>query len=446
MSRFWWLVVCSLIALPTPSAGEEWPQWLGPQRDGVWREKNVLERFPPGGPKLLWRQHLGSGYSGPAVANGYVFVMDRRLEKDAAKPKNDFDRQTVIKGYERVVCLSASDGEVRWTHEYPCDYRISYQNGPRCTPTVDGDHVYCLGAMGDLLCLRVKDGKLAWSKNFIKDYGQEPAIWGWASHPLVDGDQLICMVGGEGTAVVSFDKLSGRERWRSLSARDPGYAPPVIYTIGGKRHLIVWTPEEVAGLEPETGKKLWSEPFPIRSGLSIPTPRLIDGNKIFVTSFYNGPMLLEITGEPEAKAKVLWKGKSNSEIRTDKLHAIMCTPVIDNGYIYGVCSYGQLRCLRVADGERVWETFKATSGSRPVRWSNAFLIPHGSRYFLFNEHGELIIARLTPAGYEELDRAKLIEPTSVTAGRDYVWSHPAFANRCIFVRNDREIVCYSLAE
>jgi hypothetical protein len=148
MTRNWWLLVCSLTVIPATSSGEDWPQWLGSQRDGVWREKDVLERFPPGGPKLLWRQHLGSGYSGPAVANGCVFVMDRRVEKDAAKPKNDFDRQTVIKGYERVVCLAASSGEVLWIYEYPCDYRISYQSGPRCTPTVDGDYVYCLGAMG----------------------------------------------------------------------------------------------------------------------------------------------------------------------------------------------------------------------------------------------------------------------------------------------------------
>jgi outer membrane protein assembly factor BamB len=433
------------LTLPATALATDWPQWLGVDRDGVWRETEILERFPTGGPKVVWRQKLGGGYSGPAVAAGKVFVMDRRTERDAAKPKNDFDRQTVIKGFERVVCLAADSGQVLWVHEYPCDYRISYQGGPRCTPTIDGDRVYCLGAMGDLFCLRVSDGHVLWSKNFVKEYQQEPAIWGWASHPLVDGEQLICIVGGQGTAVVSFDKLTGQERWRSLSAKDPGYAPPMIYTIAGKRHLIIWTPEQLAGLDPATGKVLWSEPFIARSGLSIPTPRLIDGNKLFITSFYNGPLLVEITGGDAPVAKVLWKGTSNSEMKTDKLHAIMCTPYIEADHIYGVCSYGQLRCLKVADGARVWETFKATSGTRPVRWSNAFLTPHEGRFFLFNEHGELIIAKLTPAGYEEIDRAKLIEPTSVTAGRDYVWSHPAYANRCIYVRNDKEIACFSLA-
>ncbi|HMP61223.1 MAG TPA: PQQ-like beta-propeller repeat protein [Gemmatales bacterium] len=440
------VVLAALFTLHAVAGAADWPQWLGANRDGVWLEEGILEKFPEGGPKVVWRTPLGGGYSGPAVAGGQVFVMDRRVERDAAKPQNDFDRQTVIKGYERVVCLNEADGQVIWTHEYPCDYRISYQSGPRCTPTVDGDRVYCLGAMGDLHCLSAVDGRVLWSKNFIKDYGQEPAVWGWSAHPLVDGDRLICIVGGEGTTAVAFDKMTGKELWRALSAKDPGYAPPVIFTIDGVRHLLIWTPRELAALVPESGKLLWSVPFESRQGLSIPTPRLIGGNKVFVTAFYNGPLLVEVTGGATPRAEVVWKGTSQSEMRTDKLHAIMCTPYSDGEFIYGVCSYGQLRCLKVADGTRVWETFKATTAGRPVRWANAFLTPQAGRYFLFNEKGELIIARLTAEGYDEIDRAKLIEPTSVTAGRDYVWTHPAFANKRIFVRNDQEIACFSLAK
>jgi outer membrane protein assembly factor BamB len=180
----------------------------------------------------------------------------------------------------------------------------------------------------------------------------------------------------------------------------------------------------------------------VRSGLAIPTPRLQD-DLLFITSFYNGPIMLRLDRDKPA-ASIVWRGKSTSERNTDGLHSIMCTPFIDGEHIYGVCSYGQLRCLKTATGERVWETFAATSG-KEVRWANAFLIKNGDRFFLPNEKGELIIARLTPKGYEEISRAKLLEPTNTAAGRDVVWSHPAFANRCIYARNDKELVSVSLA-
>jgi outer membrane protein assembly factor BamB len=185
-------------------------------------------------------------------------------------------------------------------------------------------------------------------------------------------------------------------------------------------------------------------PMEVRSGLSIPTPRQ-QGDLLFITSFYNGPIMLRLARDKPA-ATVLWRGKSNSERNTDGLHSIMCTPFFEGDHIYGVCSYGQLRCLKGATGERVWETFEATTGGKEVRWANAFLVKNGDRFFLPNEKGELIIARLTPDGYEEISRAHLLEPTNTAAGRDVVWSHPAFANRSIYARNDKELVCVSLAQ
>jgi outer membrane protein assembly factor BamB len=144
-------------------------------------------------------------------------------------------------------------------------------------------------------------------------------------------------------------------------------------------------------------------------------------------------------------ATEVWRSLKSSERDTDNLHAIMCTPFLEDGYIYGVCSYGQLRCLKADTGERIWETFQATTSGQPVRWANAFLVKQGSRFFLFNEKGDLIIARLTPKGHEELSRAHLLEPTGSAAGRSVLWSHPAFANRSCYARNDKEIICVSLA-
>jgi outer membrane protein assembly factor BamB len=214
----------------------------------------------------------------------------------------------------------------------------------------------------------------------------------------------------------------------------------VIFAIHGKRHLIVWHPRSITGLEPETGKQLWDVPYSVKVGLSIATPRNV-GDRIFVTSFYNGPRMLKI-GEDGTSAQILWRGHSDSEIKTDGLHSIIPTPVFDGSNIYGVCSYGQLRCLDASNGKRVWETLAATGKGR---WWNAFLIPHEDKFFIHNEQGDLIIARLTPAGYEELSRAKLVEPTREVLRRMTIWSHPAFAMKSVFARNDKEIVRVSLA-
>src|SRR5262249_26858719 len=211
-------------------------------------------------PSALGRAPRGAAAAGPAVAGGKVYVADRLLAGGAANPMNAFARARVA-GVERVLCLDAATGKEVWKHEYPCEYAISYPGGPRCTPTVDGDRVYSLGAMGDLVCLDAKTGKPLWARNFIKEYGAPTPIWGFAGHPLVDGDKLICIAGGTDALAVACDKKTGKELWKALDAREPGYAPPVIVTLGGKRQLIVWSPAAVNGLDPEAGKAYWSQPY-----------------------------------------------------------------------------------------------------------------------------------------------------------------------------------------
>ena len=329
-------------------------------------------------------------------------------------------------------------------HEYDCSYTVSYPAGPRTTPTVDGDRVYTLGAEGNLLCLNADSGKVLWQKDFKTEYVIKTPVWGFAAHPLVRGGHLICLARGDGSTVVCYDKLSGKEVWRSLSAKEPGYCPPTLIHAGGLEQLIIWHPESLNSLNPDTGDIYWSEPFRVRSGLSIPTPRQL-GNRLFITAFYNGSMMMNLDPDKPG-ATLAWKSKRASEKNTQELHSIMPTPFFEDNHIYGVCSYGQLRCLRADTGERVWEDFTATRGGVEARWANAFLVKHENRFFLFNELGNLLIARLSPKGYEELDKAHLIEPTGRAAGRDVVWSHPAFANRSVLVRNDKEIASFSLAK
>lgn len=419
-------LVCGLnLLLISVASADDWPQWGGPQRDLIWRETGIVETLPEGELPRVWSAPLKAGYSGPSVADGRVFVMDRDAEEHI----------------ERVLCFDAETGEQLWAHAYETVYTISYPLGPRVTPTVDGDRVYAIGAMGHMFCLNVADGTVIWHKHFPDDFGTELPTWGMAAAPLIDGEQVICLVGGRNALVVSFDKRTGEERWRSLSDEEVGYCPPVILEYGGMRQLIVWHPRAVSAIRPEDGKPLWQVPFAVQAGLTIPTPRKL-GNRLFVTSFYNGPLMIDLS--PDGRSpEVLWRtAEGNNERTNDSLHAIMCTPIVTQTHIFGVGSYGELRCLDTITGKVVWETREATGQGR---WWNAFLVPHEDRVFVCNEQGELIIAKLDGEGYHELSRAKLIEPTAPIQRRMTVWSHPAFANKSIFARNDKELIRVDLS-
>ncbi len=347
--RLVFLLSTLLLVLPPSVRADDWPQWLGPKRDAIWRETGIVDKFPQGGPKVRWRTPIGAGYSGPAVAKGRVYVTDHLLAEDAENPAdNPFNPNVRIAGKERILCLDEKTGELLWKHEYDRTYRISYADGPRATPLVHEGRVYTLGAMGNLLCLDAAKGTVIWSKDFVADCKAPVPLWGFAAHPLLDGDKLICLVGGKDHIVVAFDKNTGAEKWHALSFKNRstqiGYCPPMIYTIGGKRQLIIWHPEAVNGLDPESGELYWSQPFSVGANLSVPTPRQA-GDLLFLTSFYNGAMMLKFT---DGKPAVLWRSKVKSEFaeRTDTLNSIIPTPFLRDGYIYGVCSYGELRCLR----------------------------------------------------------------------------------------------------
>ncbi|MDA7510780.1 PQQ-like beta-propeller repeat protein [bacterium] len=421
---------------------DDWPQWFGPNRDGIWRETGIIDRFPNSGPKVVWRTPIGAGYSGAAVAKGKVYITDRQPDSDRNREGQKASRNP---GTDRVLCLDEKTGEIMWKHAYRSDYTVSYPSGPRATPAVDGNKVYSLGTEGNLLCLSTEEGDIVWKKSLKNDYNPKTQVWGHAASPLVDGDQVIVIPGGSNTTVVALDKKTGAERWRSLSTRDPGYCHPIIIESAGIRQLIIWHPESINSLNPETGEIYWTIPWSIRAGLTIATPRF-QGNRLFLSSFYNGSTLLQL-GDTKPTAEIIWQSKKASERDTTELHSIISTPVVAGPYVYGICSYGQLRCIKTDSGERVWETFAATTSGSPVRWATAFITPNQDRYFLFNESGDLIIADLTPKKYDELDRVNLLKPTNGDArGRLVVWSQPAYANKHIIVRNDEEIIRVSLEQ
>ena len=266
--------------------------------------------------------------------------------------------------------------------------------------------------------------------------------------PLVEGDLLICLAGGEPDGkVIAFDKHTGEEVWRALSSDwEPGYNSPIVFDVGGTRQLIIWHPRAIASLDPQSGEKYWEEPFEVHQGVTIATP-VWSGQHLLVSSFFNGSRMLRLNLDRPA-ASVIWGSENSNEVDTDKLHAMLGTPVIQGDYLYGIDSYGGLRCLDVQTGARIWESQAITR--EHSRQASAFFVRQRDRYFINNDRGELIIARFTPEGLEVISRTHLLEPTYPVPRRrelgTVLWSYPAYANRHVVMRNSREIVRASLAE
>lgn len=438
------LAILMAMAATLAARADDWPQWRGPRRDGVWREDGIRAALPAGGIAPAWRVKVGGGYGGPAVANGRVYLMDYVTDGVAS---NDPSQRTERDGKERVLCLDAETGAVVWTFAYDCPYAISYACGPRCTPTVVDGKVFALGAEGHLHCLDAATGMLVWKRHFAADYAAKTPIWGYAGHPLVEGDLVICMVGGEGSAVVAFDRVTGTEAWRSLTASEPGYAPPSILGQAGSRRILTWDADTIAAVDPETGKPAWTVPLKPGYGMSIMAPQVADtsaGRVLFASGIGNIGALFRFPDRGEGPPEPVWRNRPKSSIASAN-----STPTILGDVLYGCdCETGYLTAVDLATGDRLWETGVPTLGSRRGRHGTAFIVREGDagdRFWLFSETGDLILARLTPRAYEELGRIHLVDPTGECFGREVVWSHPAFAGRCVFARNDEEIVCVPLA-
>ncbi len=442
------VLTLALTATSAASRADDWPQWMGPQRDGIWRETDTVTSIPADGLPVRWRATVRGGYSGPAVADGRVYITD--YVRQEGELSNDPRSRTGLAGSERVLCLDATTGLMLWQYEYECPYSISYASGPRCTPTVDDGRVYVVGAEGNLLCLNTADGNLLWEKNFKRDYEAQTPLWGFCGHPLIVDDLLICLVGGEGSVAVAFDRVTGVERWRACSASEQGYCPPTLITVSGQQQLLIWDADKINSLAPATGELLWSTALKPSYGMSIMAPQVgrLDGQQVLFASGIGRVGALFALNQDRPEATVIWRGEPKSAV-----YCANSTPFIDGDTLYGCdCHTGMLTAVDLASGERLWETTAATTGSdRPAKHGTGFLVRQpaaegGFLTWIFTETGDLLLTRLTREAYEERGRAHLLEPTNECFGRPVVWSHPAFADRCCFVRNDEELICVSLAE
>jgi outer membrane protein assembly factor BamB len=402
---------------------DDWPQWGGPKRDGVWRDSEIIESIPSSGLKVRWRARVSNGYSGPAVAKGRVYLTDRLSNPDR----------------ERVLCFNETDGTKLWEHSYRCEYGdMEYGNGPRATPTVHDDRVYTFGTRGHLVCLDTKSGSVNWKKDLVAEYKAVIPRYGASAAPLVWDDLLIVYAGGQPDALmIAFDRQTGEERWKALPDR-PAYSAPIVIRRGDRQQLITWSGDAVHSLNPKTGKSYWSMDYKCAWDVAevIATPVLQDDRLLFLKGWGRGALMLRLDSGKPAAAE-LWRTRSDPS-------TLMATPVF-SGPDHFISIHGQKGiCFNSAEaGKQLWSDRRAIGAAR---MGYAHPTPNGDRMFIFNQSGHLILGRATTNGFEQLGDTLLVEPTlGYRAQGPVAWSHPAYANKSVFARNDRELVCASLA-
>jgi len=421
--------------LRTRRTGSDWPDFLGPHRDSKSTETGILTRWPEAGPRIVWTRRLGTSYGIGTTSLGRYFQFDREGDN------------------VRLDCLNAETGEELWRFEFPTEYLdlLGYNNGPRCSPIVDGDRVYIFGSDGMLHALRVTDGKHLWMIDTAQKYGTVQNFFGVGSTPIIEGDLLIANIGGSppnspqtysgrvqgnGTGIVAFNKFTGEEKYR-LTDELASYACPVMATIEGRRWGFVFARGGLVGFDPQTGKKRFF--FPWRADLlesvNAATPIVFD-NHVFITETYGpGSALLKIEGDDY---QVVW---SDEERRRNK--SLQChwnTPIYHEGYIYGSSGRhtgnAELRCIDARDGSVKWSERGLTRCS----------LMYVDGYFVcLAENGVLRLIRATPEKYDPVAEVELKDPeTGRPLLRYPAWAAPILSHGLLYVRGDTHLVCLEL--
>jgi outer membrane protein assembly factor BamB len=424
------LVVGTLLVSPLAFAAD-WPQWNGPNRDGHSADKFLLQTWPKDGPKLAWTfRETGFGYGTPAVVGDTLYIMG---SEDPAKGEKEF-----------VVAIGVNDGKERWRTPLPDstgNYDHNYGNGPRCSPTVDGEHLYVLGARGDLACLETKSGKQVWAINLVKDLNGAIPHWGYSESVLIDGDMLISTPGGKKGAVAALNKKDGSVIWRSKEFTDGAqYSSVIAAEVGGVRQYIQQVQKTVVGIRAANGDLLWRENA-IPSGVAVvPTPVFHD-NQVFVTSGYGaGCALIQLS--PNGK-----DGTSSKVVYANKVMANHHGGVVRVGdYIYGYSDRGGWMCLDYKKMDKdtedpVWkENKKLGKGS--------IIFADGNLYCYAEGNGALAMIEASPKGWNEKGRLELPEKTDRKnrTGGGAIRTHPVIANGRLYLRDMDLLFCFDLTD
>ena len=464
------LVLCYLFASPISAfaqdarEGTDWPWFLGPDHTGVSSETNLLTEWPDEGPPLLWSKKVGTGFSAPSVRGSRLVLHHRKADK------------------ELTQCFDAATGQQKWGYDTPSDFvdPYKYNNGPRCSPVLSQDHCYTLGAAGHLACLELETGKKVWSKNLADDYKIPRAFFGVGCTPILEGNKLIVLVGGQdNSGVVAFDSKTGNQLWKAVGKktwdgvqtpkRGPykwtgteqvvSYSSPVAATINGKRHILCLTRQGLVSLDPETGTenfKYWFRAV-VHESVNAARPVVI-GDQILLSAAYRmGSVLLQVNSTGDGVSEV-WKNNKN-------LLAHWSTPIVVDGYVYGFSgrheNEGELRCVDLKTGTVKW----SSTGDDPetmgkvvidkeskqyVNQKTGKTVPRpyfgrgskirvGDKFIILGERGLLASAKINPEKYEEISRTEFKQIHQPS------WTAPVLSRGRLFLRCEDALICLDLA-
>ncbi len=391
-------------------SGSDWPQWRGPARDDISAESGLLQKWPEGGPRRVWLvRNLGKGYGGPAVVGNRLYIMGTSPDY----------------GTERLFCLDTKTGKSKWTVPIGKLLKNGWGDGPRATPTVDGNRVYALGGQGVLICVDATRGKLVWKKDLVKDFGGRRPNWGYTESVLVDGDRVICSPGAPDAAVVALDKGTGRTIWKCGDMESQVHYASII-RIESPPTYVKLTVSEVVGINPENGEVRWRVDFPGRTAV-IPTP-VYDKGRLFITAGYGvGCKLIRIDG---GKAEEVYFNKSMKNHHGGVL--------LLDGHIYGYSDGGGWTCLKMDSGEVVWNERKALA-------KGAVTYADGRLYCLGERRGTVVLAGATPEGWQEFGRFELEPKSKIRSPRGRIWTHPVVSHGRLYLRDQEYLYCYDVA-
>ena len=394
------IFVLALSHVVLAQSDANWPQWRGPNRDGISKETGLLKQWPAEGPPLVWKASgAGGGYSSFSVANGKLYTMGLRGDR------------------EFVVAFDVATGKEAWATPHGSAFRNDRGDGPRGTPTVDGDKVYALGGSGDLTAFDARTGKIAWSKNVLKEFGGSNITWGISESPLVLGNKVLVNAGGPGASIVALNKADGSIIWKSQSDK-AGYSSAIPVELNGTTQVVFFTAERAVGLDAKDGRLLWEYGRPANKVANVATP-IARGNRVFISSDYGtGGGVVEI--KADNKAQEIWFTKDMRNHHSSS--------VLIGDYLYGFSS-NILTAMKFDTGEIAWRDRSVGKGSLVYADGNLYCV---------SENGVVGLVEATPTGYKEKGRFRIAQGNLPT------WTHPVVVGGRLYVRDQDTIYAYDV--
>jgi outer membrane protein assembly factor BamB len=395
----------ALLALASQAMAQTaalWPQWRGPNRDGISKETGLLKQWPADGPPLIWKATgAGRGYSSFSISDGKLFTMGLRGDR------------------EYVIAFDLATGKEAWATPHGSAFRNDRGDGPRGTPTIDGDRIYALGGNGDLSVLEARTGKIVWTKNVLKEFGGSNITWGISESPLVLGNKVLVNPGGPNASIVALNKTDGSVIWKSQSDR-AGYSSAIPVEVNGATQVVFFTSERAVGLDAKDGRLLWEYARPANNVANVATP-IARANRVFISSDYGtGGGVVEI--KPDNKAQEIWFTKDMRNHHSSS--------VLIGEYLYGFSS-AILTAIKFDTGEIAWRDRSVGKGS---------LVYADGNLYCFSENGVVGLVEATPTGYKEKGRFRIPQDSLPT------WTHPVVAGGRLYLRDQDTIYAFDVRE